>query len=61
VPETTYIATYIYNYTYIWLKNGMEFWSWPTYVGRNILVGWKWSGTYWSYFEVKLNTIENLA
>lgn len=48
-----------YRYSYIWLKNGKSFWAWLTYVGKESVAGWRWTGFYWVYFGIDLKKIES--
>ncbi|SKC84168.1 hypothetical protein [Maledivibacter halophilus] len=48
-----------YRYTYLWLENGQEFWSYLTYVGRRSVSGFRWIGFRWVYFGTDLRNIES--
>ncbi|OVE46599.1 hypothetical protein B1A98_19365 [Bacillus badius] len=36
----------LYVLLYIWFRNGNRFWFFPTFVGRNMIIGygWRWFG-----------------
>lgn len=46
-----------FRYTYIWLDNGRQFWAWPTFIGRDSVAGYRWTGFRWVYFGVDINRI----
>lgn len=50
-----------YKYTYLWLKNRQEFWSYITYVGRKSISGYRWIGYRWVYFGTDLKNIESFV
>lgn len=50
-----------YQYVYIWLENGQQFWAWLTYVGRYSAAGWRWTGYRWVYFGVDLRRIDSFV
>ena len=45
------------RHVYLWLRNGMSFWCYPTYVGKHSLSGYKWNGRRWVYFGIDLKEI----
>ncbi|WP_019412462.1 hypothetical protein [Paenisporosarcina sp. TG20] len=47
----------LYKFTYVWLRNGRSFWLYPTYVGRQSIAGFRWSGRRWSYYGTDLERI----
>ncbi len=40
------------RYVYIWLRGGYSFWAWLTFVGRNSVAGYRWTGRRWVYFGI---------
>jgi len=44
------------SFTYVWLRNGQQFWMFPTFVGRQSIAGYRWSGFGWLYtgFDLRL-------
>lgn len=48
----------LYQFVYLWLKNGRSFWAWLTNVDRRTASGFRWDGRRWTYFGVDLNSIE---
>jgi len=46
----------LFRFTYIWLRND-AFWFFPTFVGRNSIAGFRWTGFRWVYFGIDLNRI----
>ena len=55
------ITNCLYNATYIWLKNGREFWFYPVYAGRTTISGFRWSGGGWVYYGFSVYSIEAFA
>ncbi len=47
----------LYRYTYVWLSRFNAFWFYPTYVGRNSVAGYRWTGFNWVYFGIDLERI----
>ncbi|MDY7043806.1 hypothetical protein RVS70_06255 [Virgibacillus sp. M23] len=68
VPQKTQAKTFaidpggirfcLYRYTYIWLRRD-SFWFYPTFVGRNSIAGFRWTGFGWVYFGIDLDRIES--
>ncbi len=49
----------LYRNTYIWLRNGSSFWFFPTFVGRNAIVGFRWRRLGWIYHVINPNTVRS--
>lgn len=49
------------RYTYMWLRNGDNFWFYPTFVGRNSVSGYRWNGWFWMYAGVDLRQITSFT
>jgi hypothetical protein len=49
----------LFRYTYIWLRNGRNFWFYPTFVGRTSTAGYRWNGRNWQYYGTDLNRIRS--
>ncbi|WP_110112223.1 transporter [Bacillus sp. CGMCC 1.16541] len=47
----------LFRFTYIWQNNGRQFWFYPTFVGRNSVAGFRWTGFFWVYSGIDLQTI----
>ncbi len=45
--------------TFIWLTNGNNLWFFPTFVGRQSLVGFRWRGFGWIYSVIELRNIRS--
>src|SRR4051794_28787075 len=43
-PELTYVVDCLYEYTYVWLLNGDNFWFYPTRVEYGEVSGYRWNG-----------------
>ncbi|WP_199689872.1 MULTISPECIES: hypothetical protein [Clostridia] len=52
------IRACLFRYTYIWLRRD-AFWFYPTFVGRNSIAGFRWTGFNWVYFGIDLNRIQS--
>ncbi|MGL6201288.1 MAG: hypothetical protein ACRC3H_20385 [Lachnospiraceae bacterium] len=47
------------NFTYIWLRNGLEFWMFPIQVWGNSVAGFRWDRRFgWSFTGISLNRID---
>lgn len=47
------------NFTYVWMRNGQEFWFFPIQVWRNSVSGFRWDRRFgWSYTGISLNRID---
>lgn len=51
----------IFKYTYLWLKNGDEFWSYLVYISRTAIAGWRYQGGRWVYFTLDLSDLRNFT
>jgi len=51
----------MFRYTYVWLRNGRQFWFYPTFVGRNSVSGYRWTGFRWVYFGISLRQIQSFT
>nr|WP_232016582.1 transporter [Paenibacillus baekrokdamisoli] len=51
------IAGCLFRNTYIWLRNGQQFWFYPVFVGRTSVAGFRWNGRFWMYQGMDLNQI----
>ena len=55
------IARCIFRYTYVWLRGFEQFWYYPTFVGRNSVSGYRWTGFRWVYFGIDLRQIQSFT
>ena len=55
------ISRCLFRNTFIWLNNGDRFWFYPTFVGRNSVAGFRWTGWFWSISGVSLNEISSFS
>jgi hypothetical protein len=51
----------LFRFTYVWLRNGQQFWYYPTFVGRRSISGYRWNGFMWMYFGVSLQQIQSFT
>ncbi|GGI46119.1 hypothetical protein GCM10008018_15520 [Paenibacillus marchantiophytorum] len=52
------IARCLFNFTYVWLRNGQSFWYFPIFVGSTSIGGFRWNGFSWMYFGMDLRFID---
>jgi hypothetical protein len=55
------IARCLFRYTYVWLRGFEQFWFFPTFVGRNSVSGYRWTGFRWVYFGIDLRQIQSFT
>jgi hypothetical protein len=55
------IARCLFRYTYVWLRGFEQFWFYPTFVGRNSVSGYRWTGFRWVYFGIDLRQIQSFT
>ncbi|ENH96288.1 hypothetical protein J416_11747 [Gracilibacillus halophilus YIM-C55.5] len=55
------IRSCLFRYTYIWINRFQSFWFYPTYVGRQSVAGYRWTGFRWVYFGIDLNRIQSFT
>jgi hypothetical protein len=49
------------RFTYIWLRNGQQFWFFPIFVGPTSVAGFRWTGFNWMYFGTDLRSITSFT
>lgn len=47
----------IYRNTFIWQRNGNSFWFFPTFVMRNVILGFRWGRFGWTYSTINRDSI----
>ena len=47
----------MYRNTFIWLRNGENFWFFPTFVARNVVLGFRWGRFGWRFNTVNRDNI----
>lgn len=50
-----------FRFVFIWLNNGRGFWAWLTFVGRNSVSGWRWTGRRWVFFGIDTRRIASFT
>jgi hypothetical protein len=55
------IGRCLFRYTYVWLRGFEQFWFYPTFVGRNSVSGYRWTGFRWIYFGIDLRQIQSFT
>ncbi|MED4531347.1 hypothetical protein [Metabacillus fastidiosus] len=55
------IARCLFRYTYVWLRGFEQFWFYPTFVGRNSVSGYRWTGHRWVYYGIDLRQIQSFT
>jgi hypothetical protein len=51
----------LFRFTYVWLRGFQQFWFYPTFVGRNSVSGYRWTGFRWVYFGISLRQIQSFT
>lgn len=49
----------LYKYTYIWQRNGFNYWAFLTSINCCSVSGWRWIGFRWVYFGVDIKRIDS--
>lgn len=60
-PEVSYVVDCLYEYTYIWLLNGDNFWFYPTRVEYGEVSGYRWNGAFWMFYGIDPRIIDAVA
>lgn len=47
----------IYRNTFIWERNGDSYWFFPTFVSRNVILGFRWGRHGWVFNTINRNSI----
>lgn len=48
----------LYKYTYIWERNGRNYWAFLLNIDRHSVSGFRWTGRRWVYFGIDLRRID---
>ena len=51
----------LFRFTYVWLRGSQQFWFYPTFVGRNSVSGYRWTGFRWVFFGIDLRQIQSFT
>jgi len=49
------------RFTFLWLKNGDDFWFYPSFVGRTVVLGYRFFGGRWNHYTVELKDINSFT
>ncbi|MGO4111637.1 collagen-like protein [Paenibacillus sp. YAF4_2] len=55
------ISRCMFRNTYIWLRNGNQFWFFPVFLGRTSVAGFQWNGRFWMYTGLSLQSIQSFT
>ncbi|KZL92642.1 hypothetical protein [Clostridium magnum] len=55
------LPTCIFQYVYMYLNNGLEFWSWVNNIVGNNVYGWRWNATNWVPLTMDIENIQGVA
>lgn len=55
------IVRCLFRFTYVWLRGFQQFWFFPTFVGRNSVSGFRWTGFRWVFFGISLRQIQSFT
>ena len=53
------IGNCLKRYTYIWQRNGMSYWFFPTQIEGGLVIGFIWSRRRWTYHAVNRDAIRS--
>ena len=53
------ISPCIFRMTYLWLKNGLSFWSYLVFINKTTVSGWRYENGQWLSFSADLKEIKN--
>ncbi|MED1467020.1 hypothetical protein P4U62_01420 [Bacillus salipaludis] len=51
----------LHRYTYVWLRGREQFWFYPTFIGRNSVSGYRWTGHRWVNYGISLRQIQSFT
>jgi hypothetical protein len=51
----------LFRFTYVWLRDFQQFWFYPTFIGRNSVSGFRWTGNRWVFFGISLRQIQSFT
>ena len=60
-PVNSYIIDCVYKYTYVWLKNGEQFWFYPTSVQYGAVTGYRKVGDFWTFYGFDSRLIDEVS
>lgn len=60
-PVNSYIIDCMYKHTYVWLKNGAQFWFYPTSVQYGAVTGYRWTGAFWTFYGFDSRLIDEVS
>ena len=60
-PVNSYIVDCMYKDTYVWLKNGAQFWFYPTSVQYGAVTGYRRTGAGWIFYGFDLRLIDEVS
>lgn len=55
------ISPCLFRTTYIWLRNGSSFWFFPIFAGFGLVLGFRWTGSFWIFYAIPLSDIVAFA
>lgn len=58
VPDFRQIRRCLFQFTYIWLNNGSNFWFYPVSLADGFLVGFRWRNYRWVFETINLRRID---
>jgi hypothetical protein len=60
-PSYSYIIDCFYQFTYVWTRNGRQFWFYPTSIEYGEVSGYRWTGRYWTFYGFDSRLIDQVA
>jgi len=48
----------LYRYTYVWLRNGRQFWFYPVFLESGGVAGYRWNGATWRFYGLDFRRVD---
>ncbi len=58
---STYLIDCVYQHTYVWLVNGVQFWYYPISVESHGVTGYRWNGSLWVFYGIDPRFIDSVV
>lgn len=55
------ISGCLFRFTYVWLRDGQQFWFFPVFVGPSSVAGFRWGWGRWFYIGLDLRQITSFS
>ncbi|NGQ94214.1 transporter [Brevibacillus sp. SYP-B805] len=51
----------LFRNTFVWLRNGNQFWFYPVFVVPGGASGYRWTGNRWRFYALEIRRVEHFA